>query len=208
MAETYHDISNVITKISQTVGIIGRARRFMDSDQLLLLYNTMVLPHLQYCLVNWGNFKEDRNLKLRDRILRLQKCFLRIIYGTHRLAHADPLFARACTLKIDDLFQQSIRCFSFNQTNNMLPMRMMSFVSKVNHSHHTRGSQINLDIRTSDHKSLKYVAPKHWNSLRTNIKRANTIAIGTFKKNSKKDLLAPYSAFKCTVRNCRSCRPN
>ena len=38
-------IKKVITKISQTVGIIGRARAFMDSSQLIMLYNTMVLPH-------------------------------------------------------------------------------------------------------------------------------------------------------------------
>merc|ERR1711911_294611 len=60
-------IGKIITKISQTVGIIGRARSFMDGAQLSLLYNTMVLPHLQYCLINWGNFEGDRNLGLRDR---------------------------------------------------------------------------------------------------------------------------------------------
>ena len=198
-------INNVITKISQTVGIIGRARRFMHTDQLLLLYNTMALPHLQYCLVNWGNFKEDRNLKYRDRILRLQKCFLRIIFGTHRLSHADPLFARARTLKIDDLFKQSIRCFSFKQTNNMLPVRMASLANKIDHSHNTRGSQSNLVINTSDHKSLRYTVPKHWNHLPTTLKQASTIS--SFKNNSKKDLLMPYSSFVCTSRNCHSCSP-
>ena len=64
-------IGKIITKISQTVGIIGRARSFMDGPQLSLLYNTMVLPHLQYCLINWGNFEGDRNLGLRDRLLAL-----------------------------------------------------------------------------------------------------------------------------------------
>ena len=178
----------------------------MDTDQLLLLYNTMVLPHLQYCLVNWGNFKEDRNLKLRDRILRLQKCFLRIIYGAQRLSHADPLFARARTLKIEDLFKQSIRCFSFKQTHNMLPVRMATLANRIDHSHNTRGSQSNLVLRTSDHKSLRYTVPKYWNSLPTALKHAPTIS--SFKNNSKKDLLAPYSAFVCTTRNCRSCCPN
>ena len=96
-------IGNEISKISQTIGIIGRARRFMEPSQLTLLYNTMVLPHLQYCIINWGNFKEDHNLKLRDKLLSLQKCFLRIIHGAHRLSHADPLFAKVGALKIDDL---------------------------------------------------------------------------------------------------------
>ena len=46
-------IYKMITKISQTIGIIGRAKSFMNATQLALLYNTMVLPHLQYCIINW-----------------------------------------------------------------------------------------------------------------------------------------------------------
>ena len=43
-------IGRVLTRVRQTMGLIGRARGFMKGAQLLLLYNTMVLPHLQYCL--------------------------------------------------------------------------------------------------------------------------------------------------------------
>ena len=91
-------IGKIVSKISQTVGIIARARGFMDGPQLFLLYNTMVLPHLQYCLLNWGNFKGDRNLGLRDRLLALQKRLVRIICGASRISHADPLFAELATL--------------------------------------------------------------------------------------------------------------
>ena len=177
----------------------------MGTPQLILLYNTMVLPHLQYCLVNWGNFKDDRNLKFRDRILRLQKCFLRIIYGVHRLSHADPLFARMGTLKIEDLYKQTVRCLSFKLTNNMLPKRMASLANKINHSHQTRGSQSNLAINSKNHQSLRYILPKHWNPLPPVLKQSPSI--GSFKANSKKDLVASYSAFVCSTRNCRSCLP-
>ena len=164
----------------------------------------MVLPHLQYCLINWGNFKDDRNFKYRDRILRLQKCFLRIIYSESRLSHADPLFARMGTLKIDDLYKQSVRCFSFKLTKNMLPIRMSSLASRINHDHSTRGSQTNLTINSSNHRSLRYIGPNLWNSLPTNLKQLPSIS--SFKKNSK-DLLGPYSAFVCTLKNCQSCCP-
>ena len=98
----------------------------MDEPQLFLLYNTMVLPHLQYCL----NFKGDRNLGLRDRLVTLQKCFVRIVTGANRLSHADPLFAKLATLKVDDLFAQSVRIFSYKMSRNMLPGRMMTFMHK------------------------------------------------------------------------------
>ena len=186
-------------------GIIGRARRFMDTPQLILLYNTMVLPHLQYCLINWGNFKDDRNLKYRDRILRLQKCFVRMIYSKGRLTHTDPLFARMGALKIDDLFKQSVRCFSFKLTKNMLPTRTSSVASRINHTHSTRGSQTNLTINSSNHRSLRYIGPNQWNSLPTTLKKLPSI--NSFKAKSKKELLAPYSTFVCTTKNCQSCQP-
>ena len=187
------------------IGIIGRARRFMDTPQLTLLYNTMVLPHLQYCLINWGNFKDDRNQKYRDRILRLQKCFLRIIYNKSRLSHTEPLFARMGALKIDDLFKQSVRCFSFKLTKNMLPKRLSSLASRINHAHSTRGSQTNLTINSSNHRSIRYIGPNQWNSLSTALKQLPSIS--SFKTNSKKELLAPYSTFLCKTRNCPSCKP-
>ena len=185
------------------IGVIGRACRFRETPQLILLYNTMVLPHLQYCLINWGNFKDDRNLRFRDRILRLQKCFLRMIYGEGRLSHADPLFAKTGALKIDDLFKQSVRCFSFKLAKNMLPARMASLANRIGHSHQTRGSQTNLAISSSNHRSLRYIAPTLWNSLPTALKELPTIS--TFKNNSKKELLEPYSKFVCTKKNCQSC---
>ena len=166
----------------------------------------MVLPHLQYCLINWRNFKDDRNLKYKDKILRLQKSFLRIIYGEGRLSHADPLFARMGALKIDDLLRQNVRCFSFKLIKNMLPTRMSSLASRINHSHRTRGSQTNLTINSSNHRSLRYIAPNHWNALPTTLKQSQSIS--SFKANSKKDLLAPYSTFVCTAKNCQSCQPH
>ena len=66
-------INKIISRISQTIGIIGRAKSFMDPTQLGLLYNTMVLPHLQYCIINWGNFKHNSNVGMENKLLSLQK---------------------------------------------------------------------------------------------------------------------------------------
>ena len=106
---------------------------------------------------------------------------------------------------VDDLYVQSVRCFSFKFTRNMLPSRMLSLGNKIDHSHNTRGAKNNLIVNSSDHRSLQYVFPKHWNSLSTSLKESPSIS--SFKINSKRDLLAPYSAFKCTTPSCRLCQP-
>ena len=196
-------INKIISKLSQTVGIIGRARGFMQGPELLQLYNTMVLPHLQYCLINWGNFKGDNNVKLRDKLLGLQKTFLRIITGSHRLSHTDPLFAKLQTLKIDDLYHQSVRMFSYHLFQETLPGGISPIFEKANHSHATRGTKNNIFVSNSDTRSMKHIAPKTWNSLPLDLKRCPSIA--SFKNNSKMELIRPYAKFACSQKPCRSC---
>ena len=177
----------------------------MSPTQLALLYNTMVLPHLQYCLINWGNFKADSNLKLGNKLLKLQKCLMRIINDTPHLSHADPLFYNQSSLKIDDLYTQSIRMFSFKLFNNLLPEQIVEFFPKITHSHNTRSAKNNLFVGRSDPRSLKYVVPRCWNSLPVGLKTASSIA--TFKAKSKDLLLAPYGNFVCQLSSCPSCPP-
>jgi hypothetical protein len=55
-------IGQVWTKVRQLLGVLGRVRADLDEHLLLSLYNSMVLPHFQYCLMVWGDFEAGRNL--------------------------------------------------------------------------------------------------------------------------------------------------
>ena len=68
-------ISNVSNIISRNVGIIARSRYFSDKKRTHLLYNTLILPYLNYCCLIWGiNYKSQ--LKT---IITLQKRAARLI---------------------------------------------------------------------------------------------------------------------------------
>ena len=196
-------IARVIRRVRQTVGIIGRARNFMNETQLLLLCNTMVLPHLQYCLLIWGNFAGDSNLKLRDEITCLQKSLVRIISNSGRISHADPLFARLCILKVSDLYCQALRVFSFKAFSGKLPGGVSPLFQRISHSYNTRGSSSNLYVSSNNVRSMLYLVPSQWNSLEGNLKSSGTIS--QFKSKSKSQLLEPYGMFVCAVPDCRSC---
>ena len=197
-------INKVLLRIRQTIGLIGRARGFMSGPQLLLLYNTMVLPHLQYCLLNWGNFQGDGNTKLRARFLSLQKTLVRIIAACKNpISHADPLFANLAILKIGDLYTQRVRMLSYKLSRGMLPSGVSSLFDKVSHEHKTRGANSNLLVGRYDDRSIKTIAPKCWNSLLPDLKKSPSI--GSFRDHSKKSLLAQYAEFVCSVRSCPSC---
>ena len=158
---------------------------------------------LQYCLINWGNFKGESNSALGVKILSLQKCLVRVVSGAHRLSHADPLFFQNKFLKIDDLYMQSVRMFSFKLYQKMLPNGVSSLFQEVPHHHNTRSAKNNLYMQRCNQRSIKYIAPKCWNSLPTEFKEAPSLSC--FKSMSKSSLLAPYASFCCQVRHCPSC---
>ena len=97
--------------------------------------------------------------------MTLQKCLVRIVCSAPRISHADPLFAKMATLKIDDLFEQSVRIFSYKMSRGMLPSGMASFIGKNDHGHQTRGARSNFFVERSDGRSIKSIAPKCWNPL-------------------------------------------
>ena len=55
-------IERVRSKVGQLLGVLGRAGSVLGEGPLLSLYNGLVLPHLQYCLMVWGDFQEGRNV--------------------------------------------------------------------------------------------------------------------------------------------------
>ena len=156
-------------------------------------------------MINWGNFKGDRNLGLGDKLLALQKRLVRIICGAHRISHADPLFSELGALKVGDLYTQSVRLFAFKAAKGMLPGGVASMINRVSHRYNTRGARSNFFVVESDCRSLKSIAPKVWNSLPEPMK--DLASIVSFKEVSKRGLLAPYSSFLCDVSGCPSCVP-
>ena len=91
-------IERVRTKVGQLLGVLGRAGAALGGRSLLSLYNGLVLPHLQYCLMVWGDFQEGRNVTLGSSLLRLQKRFAGLVAGRTGRYHADPLFAQHAML--------------------------------------------------------------------------------------------------------------
>ena len=107
-------IERVRSKVGQLLGVLGRARAVLGGGAVLSLYNGLVLPHLQYCLMVWGDFSGDGNGSLGRSILSNQKRFVGLIAGKNRRYHADPLFARFGVLKVGDLYRQQMRIYAWH----------------------------------------------------------------------------------------------
>ena len=98
-------IEQVRTKVGQLLGVLGRAGSVLGGRSLLSLYNGLVLPHLQYCLMVWGDFRGCGNVTLGGSLLRYQKRLAGLVAGRAGRYHADPLLAQHGMLKVRDLYR-------------------------------------------------------------------------------------------------------
>jgi len=181
-------IDKISNKISKTIGVISRIRYKFDSTTLLMLYNIMVLPYLNYCCIVWGANYFGR----LECLLKLQKRMIRIITGLKKRDHTSQIFKSLNVLKVTEINVLQTSLFMYKLYNRLLPENFSSFLCLNNdlHEHYTR-SQKNfhlISVRTNIRKfSLKFRGSIIWNKLPEIYRFA--ISISSFKKLVKDCLI-------------------
>ena len=168
-------IEKVKTKVSQLLGVVGRTRSALGGEAVLTLYNGLVLPHLQYCLIVWGDFEGARNLTIRAAMLRYQKKFAGMASGKSGRFHADPLFAKLGMLKIDDLYRQQLRVHAWQYWNKRLPEGQTGMFQRVSevHGYSTRGAESGIALISRDKGSISYRVPREWSLLPEQVEQSS-----------------------------------
>ena len=115
--------------------------KFIIPDQILLtIYNSLILPHLNYCILAWGYDSK--------RIYKLQKNALRIINKSSYLAHTDPMFIKYNVLKVKNILEQNHLKFLLKLSHRLLPNYFYHFVSATGFDVHTHNTRHRHNIRT------------------------------------------------------------
>ena len=92
-------IDKLSVKCCRILGILNRLKRILplNINIIVILYNSLMLPHLNYGITLWG-FKCER-------ILKLQKKAARILSASKYNAHTEPLFKNLKLLKIEHILK-------------------------------------------------------------------------------------------------------
>ena len=180
-----------------------KLKRFLPQNILKILYNSLILPHLQYCILSWG-FKSDR-------IFKLQKRAVRIITCSKYNAHTEPLLKTLNLLKIEDIMKTKALKLYYRYKQNELPKYFESMFteSNDNHSH---------DIR---HKCLLYQLPTKTSTGRLCIRhyipellsktpeciteKLDTHSFSGFSNYMKNYYIRNYNE-NCLIENCYVCQ--
>ena len=65
--ETTYIITKIANSISKTIGIINKLKYEHPENTILTIYNPLILPHLNYCILAWG-YASQRIYKLLSQI--------------------------------------------------------------------------------------------------------------------------------------------
>ena len=193
---SWHSHTTHVSKIvSKYNGIIRKVRPYLPLTSLRTLYNTFILPYLNYCAIVWA----DKNNSHLHSLFLLQKRAIRSCTNSLWLAHTDPLFHSLNTLKLHDIYYFQLGTFMYKFHHNQLPPDLLDpnfFKRNIQvHSHETRHA---LDFYIDPTKTklaentIKTQGALFWNSLDVSLK--NSPSISSFKTNLKRRLVSCYDS--------------
>ena len=97
-------ITYVKSMVSKGIGIMYQARKYLDKNSLINLYNNYIYPYLIYCVGFWGNISKCH----LDPLFILQKKILRIITFSWYDVSSQILFTDLNILPLYNLIQHRI----------------------------------------------------------------------------------------------------
>lgn len=111
-------ITAVSSKVSQSIGVLYKIKRYINKNTLLLLYYAFIHSHLQYGIINWGRASQTHLQHLQT----LQNRALRVITGISKYSHVHTKtifkenkilwkFLNSCTITKIIYFQLCFKIF-------------------------------------------------------------------------------------------------
>ena len=203
---------NVIgNKISRVIGIIKKLQIIFPKEILLSIYNALILPHINYCLLSWGSGSVAKNIFLK------QKRAIRAISCAGYNAHTEPLFKIYKLLKIDDIYNRRLLVLYYNLVHNKVPQYLSSFLpntSLATNRYPIRHPRLQPPFHSHAFisQTCKYNLPVLLNSINNQsdeltviVRNVDNTSLSGFKKATKSYLLSKYS-YECSIPNCYICQ--
>ena len=183
-------------------GVMNRLKHYLPQRILQILYNSLILSHLNSNITAWG-FASHK-------LCRLQKRALRLITDSRYNAHTQPLFKALCTLTLDDTFKMQCLKFYYKCIQGKLPPFFDTFfIEKTTlHNYQTRRRN-DLHFQTTHSSTaqncIRYYIPKLLSTLPTRVKeKIHTHSYTGFCMYVKTYFVDQYND-SCSIIHCYIC---
>ena len=85
-------INTVAIKVSKGIGMIRRMKAFVPQSTLISVYNSIILPHFDYCSLVW----DIGNVYSLERLQKLQNRAARVITGKSYDVRSGDILKELC----------------------------------------------------------------------------------------------------------------
>ena len=184
-------IDSISCKIAKSIGILYRARNYLNLDSLKNLYYSFIYSHISYVTLIWGSNYKSKLLPIH----LLQKRALCAITFTDCRTPSRPLFQRLNILNIFEIVKLQLSELAYKHNTNQLPEVFCKYFHDISTTH-------NYETHSKTNKNLflpcvnlnygqfgvKYAAVKTWNESPNEIRASKSTKV--FRKKYKDFLLS------------------
>ena len=199
-------VNKIANNCSKTTGVLDKLKHVLPLYIKTLLYNSLILSHINYCITVWG-YKGSR-------ILRIKKKAVRKITLHRYNSHTEPLFKTLQILKIDDQLKLQELTFFYKYRHGNVPVYLLNWNIIPNYNIHSHDTRKATNIHTSmtrhefAKKCLKYNLPHIINDTPEIVLcKIVTHSLRGFAYYFKMYLLQKYQTV-CTISDCFICQLN
>ncbi len=129
-------IQHITKKIAKASYFLTKVRHYVDLASLKMLYNSLIKPHLNYCVTVWGGAPKT----ILKPIINLQKKIVRII--THSVFDhpSAPLFSKLNLLPLEQLYKLNVSTLMYKIHHNLVTGEYNVTSITKTHQYNTRSS--------------------------------------------------------------------
>ena len=169
------------------LGVISKAKRYLNYDSLRTLYYSFIHPYFDYCLEVWGS----ANTTLLKSLFKMQKKAIRSICMASYKANTAPLFTICKILTLEELHAFKVSIFMFKVHHRKAPEVFSDYFesNSLYHSYNTRGRR---KLRTPRFQrelmkqSIRVKGVYYWNYVSSNL--TPDCSLLSFKSNLRRFL--------------------
>ena len=198
-------LTKIGNKISRVIGLLHKLKHIFPSYILRMIYNSLILPHMDYSLLAWG--ANCHSIEL------LQK-------KAHQLSpHTEPILKGMDQLKLLDMYTCHLIKLYYKLYRNKLPAYYEKFIPEYGESQHDlRHNNVRLPAIRCDYEKTNAKFQMHYrlrefaNPSRPPLYPTVHIDMDTlsqsltrFSKYIKTQFISSYS-FHCIINECYTCQ--
>ena len=131
-------------KISENLGLLYKARPFLEKNALLALYCSYIQTYINYANISWGSTCRTNLYKINSQ----QKHAIRIIFNKNKFTHTREIFKEQKILNTYQLNILSNIIFMHRVENKTVPSIFLTKFCKPSHVYPTNVSPHNFLVPT------------------------------------------------------------